>query len=234
MVKNLNTLGIIVLLTLIGVVANASTVLVNNLDYVNASQSDPYIVSGPLGDGDYGLGEAREAVNFTVPVGAKDYYLNEVSVLAEYVSGNANDLQLALYASDGLSKKGVANGLPGTQLASLTLTLDTAYTDFKEYTANFENSIVLSAGKTYWATVESTDPKSDLLVAVQHGTTLGSKRYSMYSNMGAGTPSWMYMDQAGLKVTGSPVPEPSSFLIIFTGLAACVLIVRRKSLVSSN
>lgn len=189
-------------------------------------------IQGPQAIGHW-QGEARGAISFTVPT-TTNYYLDSISVIAKYMGGTTTSFQLALYDNNPNDTR---SPIPGSQIASQTLVAETSG-NFSTYTADFNTSTVLTAGTTYWAVVQSTDPGSDLYLGVMKGVTganlLPSTQRAMYGNMllyGDTTVKdhyWMHMYNPSIKVEGSAVPEPSSLLALFAGIAPLVGIAKNR------
>jgi hypothetical protein len=184
--------------------------------------------------------EASGGVSFN-PTGS-DYRLNTISVLATYFSGVSTGFELSIWDNNPNDTR---SPIPGTRLASRSLTIDTGSTAYNEYVADFGSSIVLTKDSTYWAVVEATDPASDVYFGVLKGLVgdllLPSARRAMYGNMlrrlnTDGTinttvkdPYWMHMYNDSIKVTGTPVvPEPSGMVALCSGCAALLSFVRLR------
>jgi|GEM_PF-4133492 len=217
------------LLLLASVIANANSVLLDNLN-TNAPKSDA--VSGILTDD----GDQRAAANWT---SASVYYLDKISVYAQYVSGSTS-FELALYSN---TKNTKPRYIPFTEIASRIVTADPSATDFRLYTADFSSlQLRLDSDTIYWAVVQATIPNSNLNLQVLEGTPLTTfgniqpkNRFAMYGDMGLPVdPYWMSMYQPGFKVTGTTepvrvVPEPSSLLALMTWGIGLVGIAKKKA-----
>lgn len=212
---------VIVMLALTALSAGAD-VLANNLDPGNATS---YKIYGPSANGLNG--QQAGAAAFTVPI-SSDFDMISITAIVKYVSGSATTFELALYGNNASSN------LPLSQIASQTLTIDTA-SDFTAYTADFGNTVRLTAGATYWAAVQAPTPGSDIYLSLKKGTTLSDNARAMLANMGGklpdGSPAppyWMHMWTPGLEVQGSPVPEPSALLALSSGVASMLGLVWRR------
>lgn len=199
----------------------SADILVNNLG------ADPAKYNTVYGPNARGLNrETGGAISFSP---TSNCYLNSISVIANYVSGNAASFDLALFSDNA--------GLPSSLIAgaSRTITPD-GLGVFKTYSADFGSSILLTAGTTYWAVAWTTGASNDIVLNLQKGpfdannsTILPSERIAMYGNMGGTNPDgspllpyWMHMWNPGIQVTGSPVPEPSGLLALLGGIAPLV------------
>ena len=219
--------GIAILLTVASASARGDVIL-DNIDPANAQFNTIY---GPL---HWTNGETAAAVSFSV---SSDSKLDAISIIAKYVSGGSRSFNLAIY--------GDAAGLPSSSLIARR-TLDISASGvFETYTANFAGETLLTAGSTYWAVVSTAGAGSDLSFALQKGKISGynssgkqipslpTSRLGMYGNMKSAAdptlPYWMHMSSwnPGIRVEGSPVPEPSGLLSVFVGLVSMVGILRR-------
>jgi uncharacterized membrane protein len=220
----LATIAIAGVLLALAAVSAGADVLANNLDPANASS---YKVYGPSANGLNG--QQAGAAAFTVST-SSDFALNSITAIVKYMSGSARTFELALYSTDSSSN------LPYSQIASRTLTIDTA-SDFTAYTADFGNAIRLTAGTTYWAAIQAPTPGSDMYLSLKKGTTLSDNARAMYGNMGAklpdGTavpPYWMHMWTPGFEIQGTPLPEPSALLALSVGTSILAFTRRRRYL----
>ena len=201
-------------------VSVCADMLVSNLDPANAGHQTVY---GPNANGLYG--ETGGGVSIIVP-STSNYYLNTISAICMYVSGNSTTFELALY--DDLA------GLPGSKVASRSLVAATT-SSYAAYTADFGSHVQLTAGNTYWAAILAPGADNDLKLYIKKGTTLDGSRRAMYGNMGETLPDgspkppyWMHMSTPGFEVDGSPVPEPSGLLALSGGVAALIGLARRR------
>lgn len=188
-------------------------ILVDNLDPNNATKHNIYGTS-TISRGLYG--ETAGGVAFLVPA-ASDYYLDSISVIAQYYSGTSKSFQLAIYSTVYNSSESYYE--PVTLLTSKTIITDS--TSYKTYTADFNKSFVLQKGVVYAAVAQALDPGNDITLYLKKGKTgaeaLSTQWLSMYGNMGQKDlqgnplpPYWMQMWNPGILVTGSAVPVESS------------------------
>lgn len=175
--------------------------------------------------------EASGGVSFT-PTGS-DYALNTISVIAKYFSGTSTSFELSLYSNDTNDTR---SPIPGTRIASRTITLNASSANYSVYTADFGSDILLARDTVYWAVVEASSPTSDVYFGVLKGVlpALPSARRAMFSNMqlrlnADGTtnttvkdPYWMHMYNDSLQVTATAVPEPSGLLALVGGITSLV------------
>ena len=219
--------GIIVMLATVPTAARAD-VLLDNFGLMSGVTYDD--IQGYASAGKW-QNEASGGISF-VPTGT-NYILNEISVIAKYFSGVSTTFELSLYSNNMADSR---SPIPGTRIASRTLTIDPTSAVYNVYTADFGSDILLVKDTVYWAVVEATDPTSDIYFGVLKGVlpAMASERRAMYGNMErrlntdgslnttVKAPYWMHMYNDSLKATGTAVPEPSGLLALVGGLAPLV------------
>ena len=209
-------------------VSAGADVLVDNVGSGTAFDD----IQGPMANG-YWQGETRGAVSFTVPT-PSDYYLSSISVVAKYIEGTNTLFELALYDNNPNDTR---SPIPGSEIVSQSTIVNTNG-DFATYTADFGTSALLTSGATYWAVVQTSGSDSDLHLGVLKGLTgsslLPSARRAMYGNMlkhgdtGTVAPYWMHMFNDSIRVTGSPVPEPTSLAALSGGILSLIGFATRR------
>jgi hypothetical protein len=196
-----------------------------------AASEGAVIVSNSAGTGDVGA-YGLKFMSQTFTTDSQDWSnLNITLALANYNATGSGSFSLGIYADSAGS---IGNFIGGfTSLNSAFFTTPTGKrgdspTDFQNIL--FENNaITLSANTTYWVALNN-DTRQNFSWAVYDGSsTSGSGSYGM---AWLGNSSAAVFDLGGnlfaMSVTGTAVPEPSTYALFGLGALALIIAYRRK------
>jgi hypothetical protein len=155
---------------------------------------------------------------FVVP-GTGNYRLDQIELAASLYSG-PNMLDVTLYDT--------VNGLPGTALETFH------FTDVMGPYTSYPNPLLVSpsilhpllaAQSQYWLIASVPDPTSVALWAWNDVSDWGPRAQSHYGSPFWGSDYW----RGASRVTASQVPEPTTLLLLGSGLTALMLYRRRRT-----
>lgn len=178
------------------------------------NQTIGYSILGPAS----GYGSQADAASF---VAGANYTLTELDLALAFDSGSSSSVVVKLLTDNG--------GLPSSSV------LESWTIDVPAYPGGVQslisNPIALNAGSQYWiATFAFGDTVAEWFWNTAGvNDVAGSHDGGASWNLNTPTPEWPDQPAPAFRVQGvSAVPEPSCLLMVGTGLAGCVGVLRRK------
>ena len=165
-------------------------------------------------------------VSFTT--GAQNYTFTSVVANLQLLTGSSADLTAGIYSN--------SSGAPGTLLASLTVPSMTALTQ-ANYTFTTGGTLTFGANTTYWFVVAPTTSNTNLVSATWYNGTSGTGLVTAALNTtGTSFGSWvpdLVSTSLSYQVSGSAIPEPSTYALAIGGLALGFVVWRRRSAIGA-
>ena len=155
--------------------------------------------------------------------GAQSYSFTSVTANMQLVVGSSNDLFAGIYSD--------SSGAPGTLLATLTVP---SMTLLNQSNFNFTTGSTLNFGAntTYWFVVQPSTSSTTLVDATWYRGTSGTGLATAALNStGTSFASWVPdLGSASLsyQVSGSAIPEPSTYAALTGALALGFVVWRRR------
>ena len=159
------------------------------------------------------------AQQFTL--GSTAYNLSTVSLSLVNVSDPFPSFTAGVYTD--------ISGAPGTLVSSLTYLStgpqENAMNVYNFNTVTFTGTGLLQANTAYWVGV--SQPSNNIgLIVWYRPTTLGTAQYGAFKSLGT---TRAPNNPAGLTITGTAVPEPSTYALFGLGALGLVIAYRRRA-----